>query len=293
MEKVELKPEIRELSGDEKIIAMLESNGYKDVRRRDQKNFNDLFLATKDGVDCFIKKYNTHHGKDETNLKRAKNEMICYQNLPQDLLIDMVEANISERYLALRYMEMEDFQEDEEMLEKFMNLGLEEFSKINTSFLGDVSHEAYDELYEKIRNLFREGLIANADEVIEIFKNNHDEIENAPKVFSHGDLNRLNVKKHQGKTKVFDFEISSPNNAMVDMAVIYIDIFNNPQLKDYFWQRINKSQYFNKRLLYLMIIQRSVRVMNVYLKRNQKEKSKFYLANEKAFFESLAGLLEN
>jgi len=276
------------------LIKFFEGRGYKEVHPAESKNFNDIFYATKDGQECFIKKYQSRTGSDEVSQRRANSEFACYENLPKDLLIDVIEINRSEKYLVLKNVEFEELEKNRQYVESFMDLGLGRFPEIDASFLPETTWEYYEELFEKLRKLEEAGIIDNSNTVIQLFKDKKDLILNAKKIFSHHDFNRLNIKKVDGKLKVFDFEVSRRDNAMVDMAILYIDIRDDKNLVKVFEERLGQSELYNEELLDLMIIRRAAVIMNVYVdKREEGSESKFLKDNLESFKEAAEKLKTN
>ncbi len=273
------------------LIKFFEDRGYKDVRPAESKNFNDIFYATKDGQECFIKKYHSRTGSTEITSRRATSEFNCYENLPKDLLIDVVEINRSEKYLVLKRVEFEEVEKDKQYVEDFTDLGLSRFPEIDASFLPETTWEYYEGLFEKLKKLEEAGIIDNADAVIKLFKDKKDLIIGAKKIFSHHDFNRLNIKKVDGKLKVFDFEVSRQDNAMVDMATLYIDIRDDKDLVKIFEEKLSQSELYNEELLNLMVIRRAAVIMNVYVdKMEEGGESKFLKDNLESLKEAVGKL---
>ncbi|MFA5413595.1 MAG: hypothetical protein WC348_03590 [Patescibacteria group bacterium] len=276
------------------LIKLFEGHGYKDVRPAENKNFNDIFYATKDGRECFIKKYLSHTGSNEITSRRAASEFACYENLPKDLLIDVLEINRSEKYLVLKRVEFEEVEKNRQYVGDFTDLGLIRFPEMDASFLPEITWEYYEGLFEKLKKLEEAGIIDNADAVIQLFKNKKDLIISAKKIFSHHDFNRLNIKKVSGKLKVFDFELSRRDNAMVDMATLYIDIRDDKDLVKIFEERLSQSELYNEELLTLMVIRRAAVVMNASMDKIKKgDKSTFLKDNLESFREAAEKLKTN
>ena len=273
------------------LIKFFEGRGYENMHPAEGKNFNDVFYATKDGQECFIKKYHSRTGSDEVSQRRANSEFACYENLPKDLLIDVIEINRSEKYLVLKNVEFEELEKNRQYVEEFTDLGLERFPEIDASFLPETTWEYYEGLFEKLRKLEETGIIDNANAVIQLFKDKKDLILDAKKIFSHHDFNRLNIKKVDGKLKVFDFEVSRRDNAMVDMAILYIDIRDDKDLVKVFEERLGQSELYNEELLDLMVIRRAAVIMNVYVdKMEEGSESKFLKDNLESLKEAVGKL---
>lgn len=272
-----------EQENDPDLIKLFEKYGYEDVRIADSKNFNDILYATKDGRECFIKKYNSRHGIDEKTREKANTEMLCYQNLPKEILIETIEVNSDERYLVLKKEELEDIEKDKEFVEKFTDIGLNEFPAIDASFLPETDWSYYENIFKYLKEIEDAGFIDNADDVIGLFESNKKLIENSKQIFSHQDFGPPNVKKINGKYKVLDFEFSRRDNAMYDMACVYIDVKDNEELKSFFDDKIKNSHLYNHILLDLMVIRRATVVMNARLSKLHTKEDRYFSICKNAF----------
>jgi len=205
------------------LIAFFEALGYHNVQIVKSESLNTILSATKDDQKYFIKKFNPNGRPEEINLERITSEVACYERLPSDILIDAVELNIEERYIILNWVDLEDTGNDPKSIEALVALVLNVLPQIDASFLPEVQWNHYEEVFEKARKLYEAGIIEDPKDVIAFFESKKDFIMNAKKAFAHQDFNRRNVKTIHGKIKLFDFELSRPNNVMVDMASLYVD----------------------------------------------------------------------
>lgn len=266
----------QEQTYNQELIKFFESHGYEDVQVASSKNFNDILYATKNGEPCFIKKYNSRQKSTELTQAKTDTEIACYQNLPKDLLIDVIEANADEHYLVLKRVEMTDIEIDEQFVIDFTDIAKSKFKNINASFLPETAWGYYEEIFVKLEKIEAAGFINNSTEIIALFKNNKELIQNAKQIFSHHDFGTPNVKKVNGEIKVFDYEFSRRDNAMHDMACIYINIKDSPELKNKFFKQIENDELFNQRLLDLMVIRRAVTVLHAQLSRTNVPESNYF-----------------
>jgi thiamine kinase-like enzyme len=247
-----------------KLKKFFESLGYENVQEDDLSNFHFIFFAEKNGKKCFIKRYNVGSGSEAKNIARANNELLCYRHLPTDLLIEVVEINPNEKYLVLERVQLQDIEKNAQYVEECVELVLSRFPQIDSSFLLESSWEDYEKLFGKFRKLEEVGIIDRAVEVIEMFEKRRGLIEGARKVFSHQDFNRRNVKKVDGRLKIFDFEIAKRDNAMVDLATMYFDIWQDEVLLALLKEKAIQSELYNEELMFLMVLRRTAIVMNAY-----------------------------
>lgn len=260
----QLSAEEKEQKG--KLIEFFEQKGYEKLRSIGEHSVNFVFIGEKDKQEYFIKKYNRPVGVAENiNVQRTNTEIACYQNLPKDMLIDFIEADANENYIILKKVEFEDIEKDERAVGELIDFALTKFSKIDASFLKQYDWEGYENLFKKFERIEKAGAIEDAEAVKQMFIDKKELIENAPKIFSHLDYNFLNVKKLSGKIIPFDFENALNDNAMVDMAVLYIEICDDDNLLKKFKEEISAHELYDEELLRLMIIRRCAIVVNAGL----------------------------
>src|SRR3989344_5051249 len=80
-------------------------------------------------------------GKGYTNVRRpdakaagkVNAELLCYQQLPQELLIEVVEINPDERYLVLRKLDLRDIEKSEQSLDDIIALYFEKLAPVDAS----------------------------------------------------------------------------------------------------------------------------------------------------------------
>lgn len=136
-------------------------------------------------------------------------------------------------------------------------------------FLPKWTWEDYEQrIFPRFKKLQQAGAELDAEKVIELFSKNKSLLEKSPKGFGHLDFNFLNVKKVNGKLVIFDFENAHQDNAMVDMAILYLEICDNEKLKRKFQEIIEKSNLYNEELLKLMVIRRSAIVIHAGIGEN-------------------------
>lgn len=258
------------------LVKFFESRGYENVRTTRIRSLNAILYATRDKKECFIKKFNPRDRSEELILGRIKTEMACYEHLPSDILIDVIEPNIEESYLVLKKVDLVDTGKDQQSFLEIMDLCLTRFPQIDASFLPQISWEHYEELFGKMKNVEAAGIIQGADSIIETFKDRKALLMNSRMVFSHQDFDRRNIKKADGKLKIFDFELSIRNNILADMAALYIDIKDEENLVDTFEKRIKESELYDEELFSLMIIRRGTLFVNSFVNKLE-EAGKFKL----------------
>jgi hypothetical protein len=190
-------------------IELLSANGYTNVRRAEIKSTNDIFIAEKNGQECFIKKYKNRDNDEEKNKRKFNTEIACYKNLPQDHLLTVVEVNEEKEFLVLENAkDLEDIEKDEASLKEITGLYLNELVKVDASFLSEINWEQYNKLFDKLRTLEDINLIPDADKFIKLFNEKKGLIEESKKVFSYHDYNLSNIKTRNEKLIIFDFELA-------------------------------------------------------------------------------------
>lgn len=266
------KTEIRD-----ETLDFFKSKGYDDIRKADISNINQIFYATKDGEDVFIKKYTS---SKEGNVKRSSNELACYENMPKDLLIDSIEINTEDQYLVLKKVDLQDIERTKESIDEILSL-LEKLEKIDASFLSIVLWKEYENLFGRMQNLEANGIINDSNEIVKLFEDSKNLIENAAKVFSHHDFNLRNIGKQDGRTVIFDFEYAGQDNAMVDWATFYIDIFDDEKMKVAVEEKIKSNENYDEKLFDLMVMRRCAIVLYRY--QNRDTSSDFFQKNLSIF----------
>lgn len=249
-----------------KLIAFFENKGYENLQEVGD-SVNYIFHGLKDGQPVFIKRFNRPIvANANSNFRRANTEIACYQNLPKEILIDFIEASVNDHYIVLKKVELEDIKKDEQAISELVDFDLNVISNIDASFLPEWSWQDYEKkVFQRLEDLQAAGATFDAQKVKQRFIDNKSLIENSRKVFSHLDFNFLNVKKHNDKIVLFDFENAHRDNAMVDMAVLYVEICDNPKLKNKFQEIIQTHELYNEELLKLMVIRRCAIVLHAGL----------------------------
>lgn len=259
MEKIpndDLSKEANKQEQEQILINFFEKKGYRNLKRL-EKSVNYYFTGEINGVECFIKKFNRPHIVNiNTNKERTKTEIDCYQNLPSDLLIEYIEGNENECYIVLKKEILEDFGRDKGSVKQMMDLCLR-LSQVDAKFLPEMSSN-YDGIFKKLELLDSANIVNDAGSIKKQFIDNQELIKNSPKVFSHLDFNFLNVKKLGNRAVIFDFENAKQDNAMVDMAVLYIEISDDQELVNEFEENIKKHPLYNEELLRLMVLRRCI-----------------------------------
>ena len=111
---------------------------------------------------------------------------------------------------------------------------------------------------------------------------------NAKKIFSWQDFNRSNIKKVNGQLKIFDFEDPKQDNAVMDMAIMSIDIRGNKELAAAYEEKIKASALYNEELFNLMTVRRAIIVMYARMEKIKSGKiSEFPQNNIDAFHEAV------
>ena len=248
-------------SGDnmDRHIKLFETHGYHNVNIANEKRSNDVFFGEKDEQDVFIKKYREH---DKGAELRAGTELACYKNLPQENLLDLVEVNLTDKYLVLKKAELINIDRNGDSIGEILDLYLDKFAVVDASFLPVVDWDDYEKLFTKLKTLEHLGIISGADHYIKVFTDKKELIEKSQKVFAHHDFNFSNIKDNNGRVVVFDFEHASRDNAMYDLATLYIDICGEDNLKDVFEGYIKNHVLYNKELFDLMLVRRCVDVIH-------------------------------
>lgn len=244
------------------------------------KRSNDVFVGERDGQGVFIKKYREHDGDSKSAKSRLNTEIDCYNNLPKENLLDLVEANLTDKYLVLKNTELSNIDKNEESVKEIVDLYLDKLAIINPSFLSEVNWGDYEKLFDKLKKLDHSGIISGADKYIKMFTDKKELIEKSKKVFTHHDFNFSNIKNDNGRLVIFDFEHASQDNSMYDPATLFIEIYGKDELRRVFENHINKSALFNKELFNLMLFRRCIDVMYGF-KNNQE--IPYFQKNKDAF----------
>lgn len=285
----EQSPIKHEANNEAELIAFFESRGYKNIELVPHRCRNNILLADKNGQKCFIKKFNHYENSDEPNNEKTNNEALCYKNLPKDILINIIEINVDDGYIVLENVDFDENIEDEKYIQEIADFQLNRLVNIDASFLPESSWEDYEKLFKKIISLEKEGIIDNAESIIQTFESKKDIIVNAAKIFSWRDFNLSNIRKLDGQIKIFDFEeIRQRDNAMVDMATMSIDLKKKPNLIQAYKEKIETSELYNEDLFNLMTIRRAVIVMYAKLKKIRSNQiDQFTQNNIDAFNEAI------
>jgi len=240
-------------------IKLFETHGYYNVNIANDKRSNDVFFGEKDGQDVFIKKYRE---RDKEAELRAGTEVECYKNLPQENLLDLVEANLTDKYLVLKKAELININRNGDSIRGVLDLYLNKLAIVESSFLPEINWSDYEKLFTKLKTLDHLGIIDGADHYIKVFTDKKELIEKSQKVFTHHDFNFSNIKDNNGRVVVFDFEHASQDNAMYDPATLYIDICGEDNLREVFEVYIKNHMLYSKELFDLMLVRRCVDVMH-------------------------------
>ena len=287
------KPTTKQIPDKEsELIAFFESRGYENVQLIPHRNRNDILHATKDGQKCFIKKLNPTSGSERSVGKKINIESACYENLPKDILINVVEINKNDGYIALDRVEFDEIEGNEQYIETLTDVELNIFPGIDASFLPETTWEDYEKLFIKLKKLEEAEIIEDADAIIQIFESKKGLIENAKKIFSQQDFSRSNIKKVNGQLKIFDFEEPRQDNAMADMATMSIDLRDSGILAAVYKEKIQAHESYNEELFNLMTAKRAAAVMyaRIYARRDEIEStgtSPFVQNNVDAFHEAV------
>ena len=270
------------------LTTFFESQGYENIQLIPHRGRNDILQATKNEQKCFIKKFNASTGSDDNVSDKVKNEGLCYENLPPDMVAGVVEINIEAGYIALEHIDFDEITEDAQHIQELADFETQKLPNIDASFLPEISWKNYERVFEKLRQLESEGVIDNVDAIIQIFKNKKDTIMSAEKIFSLQDFNRSNLKKVDGQLQMFDFEDPKQDNAMYDMATMSIDIRGNEELSNAYQEKIQASGLYNEDLFNMMTVRRAVIVMYARMEEIKSgEISEFPQNNINAFHEAI------
>lgn len=256
-ELIHTRAEANELEKQELAsLSFFEQKGFENLNRFNYSGSNFYFTGEKEGKKCFIKKFN--RPDIETNKKRTKNEILCYEHLPADIRVDYIEGDIKKQYIAIEYAELEVLTKDEDGLNQIMHLALNQFPQIDASFLQATDWQSYENIFKRIEELKKLGIIKDPENIKKQFIDNKEIIENAKKIFCHVAFSFSNVRKFKNKIVMIDFEQATQDNAMVDMAKIYIEIYDDKELLERFKKILEGSDSYNENLLRLMILRRCI-----------------------------------
>ena len=253
------------------FIGFLENNGYINLKRIRNDSDNIVCTGEKNGVMCFIKKFNKPlFGEEKANAIRAQSEIDCYKNLPSEVLIDFVEGDTEQCFISIKYKQLEDLEKSKENVEGMIDLSLNKLSQVDASFLPEMTWELYERTFKKIDDIEKAGIISNGEEIKNMFIDKKDLIKNAQKFFAHLDFNFLNVKEINNKIVPFDFENATRDNAMVDVAVLFTEIGDDKELSKSFQKKISSNELYDEELLKLMIIRRCIIMLHVCINNPEK-----------------------
>lgn len=262
--------------------SFFQERGFTNLQEAEARSSNKIYFGEKNGQELFLKKYIDREGNQDKAVKKAATEISCYENLPKENILRMVESDSQNAYLALERDDLRKIALDKQLVKEILDLYLHGLVEIDASFLPKKDWSQYEDLFKKISNLESQKIITEGDSIINKIKNQRPLIDGSKKVFSHNDYNLSNIKRADNRLIVFDFEHAARDNAMGDMATLYIDLYNNPELKEYFENNLEQSSLYNKDLFDLMVIRRCILVMNA-LANNQD--SPYFKKNLEVFNE--------
>lgn len=243
-------------------VKLFVAHGYSDIEVVGGQRSNDIFVGQKEGQRLFIKKYRERAGSSKSAESRIKAEIACYDNLPKENLLDVVEINSQEKYLVLKNTELDNIAKNEESVGQIIDLYLNKLAKLEPAFLPENNWDDYEQLFDKLKTLEGLGLVSEADKYIEMFRDNKESIETAKKVFSHRDFNLSNLKEDKGRLVIFDFEHSVWDNPMYDLATFFVEINDNAKLKEIFENHVKNHALYSNPLFNLMLARRCIDVMH-------------------------------
>lgn len=267
------------------IYKLLEEHGYTDIKKADViSSSNKLFTAIKDDINCIIKVYADNDGRSGKISSKSDREMLCYENLPKDITLNVVEVNRQDRYLATEIADLEKVEKTEENLLALIDWYYEKVATIDGSFLPEMEWNYYESTLKKLPHLEELGIINNSEKITKLFEESKELFANCPKSFIHTDFNLVNIKKNKGEFIIYDFEYSRNDTPLLDMATLYIDFYDDEHLRKVFEDRIKQTPNYDEELFKLMLLQRSILVMNHFYNTSTVD----YFEKNKKVFEDIS-----
>jgi len=235
---------------------------FDKVERLPLESKNELFIGFRGNSKYFIKKYVVRKGRKEEDLNKIKREIVCYNHLKLIQLPKLIKASFKQRYLILEFVEFKNVEPSKLIVDKILDFYFTEIITIDPSFLPKVDFEYYEKsLFKSARQLVELEFIRSLKPLIKRLEANKKMINDASKYFSHGDLHLGNFKFLSGELTITDFEHSRQDNLMYDLASLYIDLYHDKLLAEYFLKKINTNQIFDELLFNLMIDRRCIEVL--------------------------------
>lgn len=235
---------------------------FDKIKKFDIGGKNELFIGTKGKEKYFIKRYVVRKGREKDDLLKVKCEILCYKNIRSIELPKMVESSRKDRTLVLKFVELKEIKASRNNVGRILKFYLNKLSKVKSNFLPRVTYDYYkNSLYVRALKLKKANVINNLGSIYQRFKSNKLLINKSSNHFSHGDLYLGNFKFLKGKLTVIDLEHSRRDNLMYDLATLYVDLYRDRKLSEYFIKKIKEFDFYNGKLFSLMIYRRCIEVL--------------------------------
>ena len=236
--------------------------GFDKVKELRINSKNKLFVGVKGKSKYFIKDYVVRKGREKDDLLKVKCEILAYKNIKSISLPKLYKADYKNRILILNWTHFEAVKQTKKTVSKIIDFYFNKMIKIQASFLPKVTYDYYQRsLLKRAKELQKKKIINNLNKVIELFGENKNKVNKASKYFSHGDLHLGNFKYLDNKLTITDLEHSRRDNAMYDLASIYVSIYHRKSLREYFYEKIKKRGIFDQELFKLMIYRRCIEIL--------------------------------
>ena len=202
---------------------------YRDVQKLNFGFKNELYSGYLGEQKVFLKKYVIREGREREDRLKVQTELSCYQHIKNLALPKIIEANSEEHYLVLEWLDFAPFPSDQAVLLAAIKVWEEQLPTISAEFVPLVDWSYYEQnLFRRARALGELGIIP-AERVIERISRNQPELSGGFTRFSHGDLYPGNLKLHNGKPMLFDYEHAHQDCPFYDVACLKVHFFGTPE----------------------------------------------------------------
>ena len=245
------------------------------LERMPNKGKNKLYVGYKSGKKFLIKRYVIRKGRETVDRRRIMSEMLCYMKVRGINTLKVVDANPRAELLIFEFRKLRSIAVNKEGVDKALRLYERMIKGRKAAFLTKVDFDYYTgSLSAMAKRLQKWGLVKDANGIMRLFIDNRRLIEKAPRCFSHGDFWMNNLRLDGKRLIMLDFEYSEQDNQMYDLASLYLNLYDKESLRDYFYKKICRRSFFDKRLFDLMVYRRSIEMAHALRKTSMKDQVK-------------------
>lgn len=244
------------------IQAYLESRGYFDFEAAAVPATNQIFFAKRDGKKYFVKIYNDKNKIFEAGLSRAATEIACYQHLPSEITVHLIEGDAEKGCVVFEKAELSPLDKTAAEISAVAEMYLDKIAPTEAGFLSEVGWDEYEKVCRKAIELEYLKIISDAAAIVQRFTLARTQLLGLDKVFSHHDFNLSNIRRENGRLVVFDFELARRDSALYDMATLFIEVADDEPLRKVVLDKIKQKGIYDEKLFQLMIMRRAIDVLH-------------------------------